>query len=320
MGQPTENLPHFNRRDEDKMALGTTPSTRSAELVAGARAYMLKTEETFALSKMAGRLVSRILSDLDGKTNILWFFPARMMAIEALTKRHFPEDKPGLLLVDVAAGFSPRGLHMAQQYPQAQVIEIDLPDVVTEKKKRLANSKIAIPSNLSWLQADLSKEKLSDVLSGRKANLITSEGLSLYLTPKENARFFKHIAGSLAPDGIFMVEIYFNTKLQKLQQNPNVRNVASFIFRMVGSVPGLMANAGVAAQIMSEAGFDQISEHAVVDMMDEIGQPKPLDVISIMVAHKSVVARVDDSPEAEISSNPEGKPVEGKPGALTGSF
>ena len=74
----------------------------------------MNTHETVSLSRMSGRIVARFLTDLDGKVNILWFFPARMIVIEELTKRLIPEDKPDLLLVDVAAGFSPRGLHMAQ--------------------------------------------------------------------------------------------------------------------------------------------------------------------------------------------------------------
>ncbi len=209
MTQVQENLTHFNQQDENKMGLGYTPSTRSAELVAGARATLLKTAETLALSKMAGRLVSRVVSDLDRKNNIMWFFPARMMAIEALTERQFPEDKPGLLMLDIAAGFSPRGLHMAKAYPQAQVIEVDLPAVVAEKRKRLEKGRIYVPANLSWIEADLGKTDLADVLDGRKADLITSEGLSLYLSMAENKHLFEQVSACLAPGGVFMVEIYF---------------------------------------------------------------------------------------------------------------
>lgn len=286
MVQTQGNLSNFNRRGEDKMALGHTPSTRSAELVAGARAALHNTEETAALSKMSGRVVARILSDMDRKSNVLWFFPARMMAIELLTKRHLPKDKPGRLLVDVAAGFSPRGLHMARNYPQAEVVEIDLPEVVAEKRKRLERGGIPIPDNLSWVEADLGKSHLSDILGGRKADLITSEGLSLYLSKEENMRFFQQACASLKLDGVFMVEMYFQDKLTLLRRNPNVNAVASFIFRIVGSVPGLMANAAAGKQLMSEAGLDTVIDYPLVDLMDQIGQPRPLDVISIMTARK----------------------------------
>lgn len=290
MAQPDKNLPYFNQPDEDRMALGFTPSTRSAELVAGARAALLKTDETTALSKLAGRLVSRVISDLDRKNNIMWIFSARMIAIEHLTQRYFPQDQPGLFMVDIAAGFSPRGLHLAQRYPQAEVVEIDLPDVVTEKKRRLEKGKIEIPPNLRWIEADLGKSNLHDVLEGRKANLITNEGLTLYLTPAENERLFHQAASSLLPDGLFIVEIFFRDKFLKIQQDPSVRTAASFVLRMVGNVPGLMENSDAALQALLRADFEAVVEHPVVDMMDELGQPRPYDVNSILVARKPVAA------------------------------
>ncbi|MEO8609202.1 MAG: class I SAM-dependent methyltransferase [Chloroflexota bacterium] len=289
MAQSLPNLPEFNRSGEDKMALGHTPSTRSAELVAGARAILMNTPETMALSKMSGRIVSRFLSDIDRKINVMWFFPARMMAIESLTKERFPEDKPGLLFVDVASGFSPRGLHMAQQYPSAKVIEIDLPEVVAEKQRRLQKGNIAIPPNLSWIGTDLGKANLSDVLEGRKADLITCEGLTLYLTQVENTRLFNQISSSLKAGGVMMVEIYFKDKLQHLRQNPNVNSVASFVFRMVGSVPGIMPNLETATTLMTEAGLAEIVDQPVTALMEIMGQPAPLDVISIVLANKPTI-------------------------------
>jgi O-methyltransferase involved in polyketide biosynthesis len=289
MAQPEQNLPEFNRSGEDKMALGHTPSTRSAELVAGARAILMNTDETIALSKMSGRIVSRFLTDIDRKLNVMWFFPARMMAIEALTKEQFPEDKVGLLFVDIASGFSPRGLHMALQYPKALVVEVDLPEVVVEKQRRLEKGKIAIPPNLTWIGTDLGKANLSEVLEGRKADLITCEGLTLYLTPAENSRLFKQVSSSLKPGGVVMVEIYFKDKLQHLRQNPNVNSVASFVFRMVGSVPGIMPDFATATKIVTEAGLAEVSEHPVAAMMEVMGQPAPLDVISILLANKPAI-------------------------------
>ncbi len=304
MTQSEANLPDFNRRGEDKMALGHTPSTRSAELVAGARAILLNTDETNALSKMSGRIVSRFLTDIDRKSNVLWFFPARMLAIEELTSRYLPEDKPGMLLIDLAAGFSPRALNLAKQYPQAQVIEIDLPDVVEEKKKRLEKGKISIPDNLSWIPADLGTHNLHDVLDGRKADLITSEGLTLYLTQEENMRLFRQAEDSLKPGGLLMVEIYLKDKLQRLRQNPNVNTVASFVFRMVGSVPGIMDSMDTAIKLLTDARLDQIKAYPVADLMGELEQPKPVDLISIVVARKPAAETVGNAP-SQAAAQPE---------------
>lgn len=301
MAQPEHNLPSFNRSDKDQMALGHTPSTRSAELVAGARAVLMNTPETIALSKMSGRIVSRFLSDIDRSLNVMWFFPARIMAIEALTKRLFPDDQPDRLFVDVAAGFSPRGLHLAQQYPQAQVIEVDLPEVIVEKKKRLEKGRITIPINLHWIAADLGKDNLSEVLNGRKADMITAEGLTLYLTPTENARLFRQISSCLKPEGAMMVEVYFKDKLQHLRQNANVNSVASFVIRIVGNIPGLVPNMETVRKLMTEAGLGEIVDYPVTNLMDELGQPKPLDVISIVMAHKPAISEwIGIAPVAEV--------------------
>jgi hypothetical protein len=282
------NLPNFNHSGKDQMGLGHTPSTRSAELVAGARAHLMPTSETLALSRISGIITARMLTKMGGtETNILWFFPARMMALETLTKRLVPKNKDNLLIVDLAAGFSPRGLHLAQQYPKAEVIEIDLPSVVAEKKRRLNRGGITVPKNLSWLEADLGATDLRQVLKGRSADVITSEGLTLYLTPKEQARFLSQVEANLVPNGVFMTEVYYLDKLQTLRKSTQVNSVTSFIFRLVGNVPGIMPDEVTCLQRFRDSGLTDFEEYPVVKMMEEIGQKKPLDVISIMVARKS---------------------------------
>ena len=82
-----------------------------------------------------------------------------------------------------------------------------------------------------------------------------------------------------------MEEIYLRDKFLTLRQSPNVNSVASFVLRMVGGVPGIMPNVDTAKQYLSDAGFTGITEYPVTDMMKELGQTPPVDVISIMVAH-----------------------------------
>jgi hypothetical protein len=303
------NLPFFNEATKDEMGLGHTPSTRSAELVAGARAYLTPNDETRALSRMAGLITARLLTNFGGaKNNILWFFPARMMGIELLTERLIAKDKSDLLLVDLAAGFSPRGLHLARNYPQADIIEIDLPSVVAEKKRRLKSGNIAVPSNLRWIEANLGETNLVDILEGRKADLITSEGLTLYLTEYEQTRFFRQVEANLAEDGIFIGEVYFGDKLQKLRQSPNINAVASFVFRMVGNVPGVMPNEEVCHQRLVACGLGNFEEYPVVDLMETLKQPKPVDVISVIVARKTPKAGV--KPVQTNSANPSSTPTQ----------
>jgi O-methyltransferase involved in polyketide biosynthesis len=296
-----KNLPQFNRFDKDQMGLGHTPSTRSAELVAGARAYLMHTPETTALSRPSGTITARLLTNLGGTDlNVLWFFPARMMAIETLTEQLVPKQKADLLLVDLAAGFSPRGLHLARNYPNSEVIEIDLPQVVTDKKRRLKNADIKIPANLRWIEADLGATDLQAALGGRKADLITSEGLTLYLTPKEQHRLFSQVAANLADDSVFITEVYFQSKLDHLRQQRKINSVASFVIRLVGKLPGMMPDPETCRKRLTEAGLSNLEEYAVVDMMEKIGQPKPVDVISIMVARKSTAGVPQSTVKTEV--------------------
>jgi O-methyltransferase involved in polyketide biosynthesis len=150
----------------------------------------------------------------------------------------------------------------------------------------LEKGEIDIPSNLKWLGADLGKEDLGTVLGGRQAHLITSEGLTLYLTPDEMSRLFTQAAASLSPNGVFITEMYFRDKIQHIRQAPQTSGTASFILRMVGSVPGVVTDTEMAVQRLSDAGFVNIETHSPVDMMVEHGQAPPIDVISMMTARK----------------------------------
>jgi len=51
-----------------------------------------------------------------------------------------------------------------------QVIEIDLPDVIQEKQKRLEKGGISIPPNILWKSADLGVQPLNAVLEGQLVN------------------------------------------------------------------------------------------------------------------------------------------------------
>ncbi|HEX2907507.1 MAG TPA: hypothetical protein VHO69_11635, partial [Phototrophicaceae bacterium] len=77
----------------------------------------------------------------------------------------------------------------------------------------------------------------------------------------------------------------------------NVNTVASFVLRMVGNVPGMMPSVETAVDYMAAAGLTRMVEHSVADMMDELGQARPVDVISIMVAHKPTV---EEAAQAEV--------------------
>ena len=286
--QTHENLSRFNQPSKDSLGLGRTPSQRSAEIVAGARAEAMRTPETMALSQYSGRFFAQLIRRLSGNFNFIEFFPARMIGIEALSKRFVSHRTGKLLLVDVASGFSPRALRMAYEFPQAEVVEIDLPHVFNEKRKRLRHAGIELPPNLRWIEADLGSQNLSDILEGRKADLITAEGITLYLTTAEAMRLLQQVRVSLADNGVYISEIYFTAKLNDVRHHAQGSTVVSMFLRQIGRTPGILPSDLVATSMFQEAGFGQIERFPLADLMEEMGQVRPVDVVTLYAVRPTV--------------------------------
>lgn len=95
-------------------------------------------------------------------------------------------------LVVIGAGFDALCLRLSREFPQLRCIEIDLPGTQELKHGALARAGVAFPSNLTFLPGDMSTRGLGGVLSVCEAftpqapTLFIAEGLSMYLTEKEN--------------------------------------------------------------------------------------------------------------------------------------
>jgi O-methyltransferase involved in polyketide biosynthesis len=136
----------------------------------------------------------------------------------------------GMTVVDIAAGFSPRGIQLANAYPDIQVIEIDLPDVVRDKQLRLKNARnITVPRNISWKSADPGVTPLSEVLDGQLVDFVVAEGLAAYFTPADNQRIAWQIRQSLRPGGKYLCDIPWEQGMKY------ARNATRFFSRQAGT-------------------------------------------------------------------------------------
>jgi O-methyltransferase involved in polyketide biosynthesis len=270
----------------DAIGLGRTPGQRGAEVIAGIRAELTNTPEAIALSRTSGRVFTRLLANMGRNRELLRFIPARMLALTEVVKRSIPKDKPNLLLVEIAGGFSPRSIHMARMLPDARVIEVDLPDVVEEKQRRLKSGHIEVPPNLSWLTADLGVTNLADVLGGEKADIVCAEGLNLYFKPDEIIKMNGFVRQALVKNGLFITEVYYQSKFAEARQNPNINSMIAFFLRQAGQIPGLADSEATVDRWFTEAGFGTLKRTSISDVMREIGEPVPLlDVAIIVTAH-----------------------------------
>lgn len=262
----------------DSYGLGSTPGQRGAEILAGLRANQNPSPENLALSRMSGRVIARIMLGMIRDTLPLNFTLARPMVIDGIIRKSLA-NRTYPVIVDIAAGLAPRGIHLAKEYPQSQVIEIDLPEVIAEKQRRLQRKHIDIPSNLIWLTGDLAVTPLSAILGEQKAHIISAEGLLPYLDHNQIKQLGRWVSESLYPGGIFVADAPLRKGVQEIQQ------LASFFSRQAGNWYGILDEEMVGVQLLMDSGFDQVETYVATDFADEFKLPMPMiDVSCFMVA------------------------------------
>ncbi len=267
----------FNR---DPLGLGRTAGQRGAEIIAGIRAEMIHTPETQALSKLSGRLTAKTIMALerDGMFN---YIPARYESMTDLALRHAPFET-GLTLVEIAAGFSPRCIHLARRIPEAQVIEIDLPDVVVEKRKRLEKqSGIRIPANLSWRAADLSQQMLAEVLNYRLVDVVIAEEMLLYFAMDDCRHILQQIWGSLKRGAYLVCSIGYRPGIQQAHQ------AARFFNRQAGNFLGSVRSEDEAKRLFEQSGYDEVQVMRISELAAERKLPEvPADIELVVLARR----------------------------------
>jgi O-methyltransferase involved in polyketide biosynthesis len=237
-------------------------------MVAGLRHEMAPSPITLALSRLSGRLVARILLSMmrSNKAQFM-FILARLASFTKVVKEVLPQNEASPTLVELAAGFSPRGIQLAQALPQLQVMEVDLPDVVEEKQRRLKKiPDFTMPANISWLAADLGNTALSSVLGGRKVHVVTAEGLNPYFPPPEITRIASHVRGSLVDGGAYISDIGAAEGKRRADTQ-----TLRYFSRQAGDMPGLVDDEAGAMALIRAAGYGRAEVHHPSQIAKEQG-------------------------------------------------
>jgi O-methyltransferase involved in polyketide biosynthesis len=267
---------------EDLLGMGRTAGQRTAEMFAGLRAELMPMPETAALARMSGRIAARLMIALSSK-KVLNFVPVRSGSFTGLIKQVLGQETAGKVVVEIATGFSSRGITLAKEMPGLQVIEIDLPDVVEEKRKRLENAKIAIPSNMSWKAADLGAQPLAEVLNQQRVDIVTAEGLMAYFAYPDITRIAKSVYQSLKPGGIFIADLGY-MQAQGVQE---ASRIVQIFRRYTSSTPGAVYDEETAYRLFREAGYEQIELYRMPQTATLFNLPQPVsDILFFMVAHR----------------------------------
>jgi len=267
---------------QNLLGMGRTAGQRTAEVFAGLRAELVPMPETAALARMSGRIAARLMICLTSK-KVLNFVPMRTDSFAGLIKQALGQDSTGKVLVEIGSGFSPRGITLAKKIPNLQVIEIDLADVIEEKRKRLEHGNIAIPSNITWKSADLGVQPLAEVLGHQRVDVVTAEGLMAYFSYPDMTRIAKNVYQSLKTGGTFIADVGFMDG----QGAQEASRIVQIFRRYTSSMAGAVYDEETAYRIFRDAGYDEIELYRMPHTAALFNLPQPVsDVLFFMVSHR----------------------------------
>lgn len=271
----TDDPISFDSETSADNLLGRGQNQRSSELQAGARAQLIPSPVTLALSSTAGRTISRIFMALQ-ENSLTSYVILRPHAQLHLIRKAVAEHQEPVVL-DPICGYSPVGIWTAEAMPHARIIEMDAPRIVTDKHTRLQQaSHVQVPPNIQWLPADLRRMGLRDVLGGQMMDLIIAQGA--YLHRADFVRLLRSLRQNLKPDGFILGHLPWGPGIEKLKE-------ASRLFRMqVGELPGMVKSEDEIHDIFQTAGFSKISIFTLAQLAQELHFGTPADVENFILA------------------------------------
>lgn len=262
---------------EDSFGLGKTSGQRGAEILAGIRADLDPSPINKALSKLIGRTVARFFVATqrwrgEAALNLLRTRPRMFQHLAETAIADVVEP----IIVEIAAGFSPRGYDLARRYPNATVIEIDLPDVIEDKQNRLQSSdQVTLPPNISWVGADLGVVNLQDLLKDQQADLILAEGLLAYFPYDDGVQICKNVYASLKPGGHFVADTAWT---KGLKARPDA---AGMFERQAGQYKGAVDTADEYINLFEQANFEDVHVYVPSEMAEQFDMST--DVINFVL-------------------------------------
>lgn len=266
------------------LLLGQVQEQAGSEVAAGARALLDPSEVTRALSSRSARAIAGTAVRL-GARQALIYFARRIHVIADLMRRCLaPDASHGTrpLLVDANAGYSPMGIHLAQQLSHVDVMEISPGPLMDDKKRRMWRARgFEMPPNLLWQAAHLGMEPLHQVLDGRAVQVLHYNGA--YIPAKTNAAIAAYVRRAvLAPGGSVVVPIAWEEGIR------DVKKHSGFFRSQVGDYPGVMPDAEAMRRLFIDAGYPQVTVYRPSQIALELHLADPLPDLELMVCATAI--------------------------------
>lgn len=264
---------------QDSLFLGKAQEQSGSELQAGFRAELDPSPLTRALSTMRGRMIAKTMSFMVSATGARNFIAARIPLLMQAMIENLPAHTEKPLIVSTAAGYSPLGIWLAEELPYADIVEIDLPEVISKRQMRFKKAGITLPKNLTSIAADLGMVPLLDVLEGRHPQII--EWTGAYSPHDEAIHIMRYFHSILADDGVCVGYFPWQGGIDA------VRAGTRFFKDQIGDMPGVVATRDELTNRFTAAGYAQVDVLMPVQYAPHIGITGDLINIEVLaVGHK----------------------------------
>jgi hypothetical protein len=255
--------------------LGHNQQQSGSELQAGARADLIPSPITKALSSFKGRVAAKTMRLMfSGQLEPLLNYAALRPYAEMEAIRMALGDNPAnKLVLDPAAGFAPQFFWLAQELSETRFLELDRLTSIEEKRYLL--HPFGIPENLRLKAADLSTIPLHEVLNERVDAVLS---IGAYVKHRDYGAMLEYLKRVLKHDGKVIGSFPFAPGVENLSQN-------SALFRRVaGSPEGIVYSEAQLKTIFENAGYELEAILKFSDLAKKWDKPMPADIEIIAIA------------------------------------
>lgn len=257
--------------------LGHNQQRQGSELHAGARAQMIPSPVTHALSTMRGRVSARALTTLfygrtTGMLNYIALRPFAMMEAVRMALANYPDPHP--LVLDPQAGYSPQLIWQAAEMPEVEFLEIDLPYIIKDRQERLSG--IPLPPNYQMLAADLSQTPLHEVLEGKRPAVIMVPGS--YVSHADYRELLAYLRHIIAMNGSLISTFADARGIENLKAN------SALFARFAGEPIGMIHNENDLRAIFDQANYQINQICTFSELARKLKKPLPADIEILVIS------------------------------------
>jgi hypothetical protein len=266
--------------------LGHNQREGASEMFAGARAQLLPSPLTEALSTLNGRIAARTMLLLantpdDKVANYAAFRSEGMMEAVRRVLKRVPTSSP--VVVNPQAGYSATAIWLAQELPYVHFIDIDTPETMEDKQKRL--SSFRLPENLLQKGVDLSTTALHEALRGFRPDVVQTVGA--FCSPDDFAHLLRYLRHVIVDGGWVIATFPYAPGIENMSRN------LTLFQRFAGKPRGIVDSVDRIERIMDVAGYQHVEILKLSELAEEIGKPIPADIEVIALAQALPLEETD---------------------------